>query len=466
MRTQPFKRVLDARMIMSVVATGLMSLVGICAETATNIVFPVLMNEFSVPTSTVQWLTTLYLLVLAVMIPASAWLKKRFMTKHLFAVAVSFFIIGTIICAMAPSFWILLAARVLQGMGTGIALPMMFNIIIEQVPHQHTGLVMGIASLTIGLGPAIGPFWGGLMQSLFGWRMIFLSLLPLLALAALLGLTTIRQSSELVKEGFDVAGYIALSICFICLIYALSNISTLGLTSPLFWFLIALALLFLWLFVRHSAKTSEPLLNLSIIKLPCFSACLAALLILQFIILARSFLIPNFMQLSNGTDAFTAGYLMMPACILCACLSPFAGRFYDKMGPKLPISFGFSVLYLALILEMLFMTRVSNMTIMLICLVYSFGQAFASNLTTFALKNLPPERYSDGTAIINTLQQLFAAMGTAVVSTLVAMGQASQPNNLALGTAIGVQWSLILHAIIGFVMVVLVLRALFIGKNK
>ena len=464
--TTKFNRVLDARLILSVVATGLMSFTGICAETAANIVFPILMEEFSVTTATVQWLTTIYLLVLAIIIPASAWLKKRFLTKRLFGFAITFFIIGTIVCAMAPSFAVLLLGRVLQGIGTGIALPMMFNIIIEQVPHQHTGTIMGISSLTIGLGPAVGPFWGGFISGILGWRGIFITLLPLLVISAILGLVCIRQSSELVCESFDVLGFVELSISFICLIYATSNISTLGITNPFFLALVALSLLFFALFIRHSTKIDMPLLNLATVKNSCFSFCLTALLTMQFVILARSFLIPNFLQLGRGESAFTAGNVMMVACIVGAVLAPFAGRFYDKMGPKLPITFGFSVILLALLGEMFFMTHVGPYIVMAFCILFTFGQAFAMSITTFALKNLPPERYSDGTAIINTMQQLFGAMGTAIASTLIAFGQASMPNDLALGTTLGAQWALYFHAGLGALMLFLVIMGLRAGKNK
>ena len=140
MSTFTFERRLDARLIIAVIATGLMSFTGICVETAMNVVFPTLMKEFNIPTSTVQWVTTIYLLVLAIIIPASSWLKKRFMTRTLFGASLALFIVGTLLGLWSPSFSVLMLGRILQGAGTGIALPMMFNIIIEQVPTKNIGL--------------------------------------------------------------------------------------------------------------------------------------------------------------------------------------------------------------------------------------------------------------------------------------------------------------------------------------
>lgn len=126
-----FERVLDARLVMSIVATGIMSFSGVCVETAMNVTFPTLMREFSVDTATVQWMTTAYLLVLAAVVPVSGYLNRRFRTRHIFCFAMAFYIAG-IVCGMtAQVFGALLLGRVLEGIGTGVALPLMFNIITE-----------------------------------------------------------------------------------------------------------------------------------------------------------------------------------------------------------------------------------------------------------------------------------------------------------------------------------------------
>lgn len=461
MSTFTFERRLDARLIIAVIATGLMSFTGICVETAMNVVFPTLMKEFNIPTSTVQWVTTIYLLVLAIIIPASSWLKKRFMTRTLFGASLALFIVGTLLGLWSPSFSVLMLGRILQGAGTGIALPMMFNIIIEQVPTKNIGMIMGFATLTIALGPAVGPSLGGFIISFAGWRMIFGCLLPILMVSAIGGLSCIRQSSPLSKEPFDVSGFLMLSVSFICLIYALSNISVLSATSPIFLGLLCIAILFLALFIRHCRKAVNPLLNLNILHTKRYSFCLMALLLLQFFTLSRGFMIPNLFQLSNGLNAFEAGCIVLPACIIGALLDPISGRTYDQFGAKLPILFGMSCIFIEMILEVFFMCHVSSTVMMGICVIYCLGQGFGqSNITTYALRGLPLENNADGTAVINTLQQLFGAIGTAVTSTLVSMGQTAVPDNLAAGTALGTQWALILNAILAVIMVVLVLLGL------
>ena len=191
-----FERKIDRKLILSIIAAGIMSFSGVVVETAMNVTFPTLMKEFQVGTSTVQWITTGYLLILSVIIPASSWLKRRFRTKTLFLTANILFITGTILCASAPTFALLLMGRLIQGVGTGIALPLMFNIVLEQAPYNKMGVMMGIASLITAVAPAVGPSLGGMIVNLLGWRMIFVVLLPLLILSLLFGLTSIRQVSS------------------------------------------------------------------------------------------------------------------------------------------------------------------------------------------------------------------------------------------------------------------------------
>ena len=179
---ESFEKKIDAKLVLSILAAGIMSFSGVVVETAMNVTFPTLMKEFGIGTSTVQWITTGYLLILAVIIPASSYLKKRFTTKALFVTAISLFIVGTVMAAVTPVFSLLLVGRLIQGVGTGIALPLMFNIVLEQVPEDKLGFMMGLASLITAMAPAVGPSIGGLIVSNFGWRMIFVALLPLLIL--------------------------------------------------------------------------------------------------------------------------------------------------------------------------------------------------------------------------------------------------------------------------------------------
>ena len=164
-----FQRRLDARLVLSVVAIGVMSFAGVVVETAMNIAFPALMTEFGVSTARVQWITTGYLLVLAAIMPISSLLNRRFRTRSLFLAAMALFVAGTVLCAAAPRFDLLIGGRLIQGVGTGIALPLMFNVVLKQAPLDRLGTMMGVATLITAIAPAVGPSLGGYLIGALGW---------------------------------------------------------------------------------------------------------------------------------------------------------------------------------------------------------------------------------------------------------------------------------------------------------
>ena len=159
-----FERRLDARLVVSIVAVGIMSFAGEAVETAMNVAFPALMGEFGVNTATVQWVTAGYLLVLSAIMPVSSFLNRRFRARTLFLAAMLTFLAGTIMSAAALHFALLIGGRILQGIGTGVALPLMFNIVLQQVPHERMGTMMGLATLITAIAPAVGPSLGGFLR--------------------------------------------------------------------------------------------------------------------------------------------------------------------------------------------------------------------------------------------------------------------------------------------------------------
>lgn len=328
-----FEKKIDAKLVLSILAAGIMSFSGVVVETAMNVTFPTLMKEFGIGTSTVQWITTGYLLILAVIIPASSYLKKRFTTKTLFVTAISLFIVGTVMAAVTPVFSLLLVGRLIQGVGTGIALPLMFNIVLEQVPEDKLGFMMGLASLITAMAPAVGPSIGGLIVSNFGWRMIFVALLPLLILSLLFGVFSIRQVTKTEKISFQVADYLFLAVGFACFIFATSTASEAGWTSLPVIALFAVSIIALVIFYRRSARAKEPLIDVKIFGCLPFTLSVLVLVFIQFICLGLGFLIPNYAQIVSGQGAFAAGCLLLPGCLLGAALSPISGRMTWRWPP-------------------------------------------------------------------------------------------------------------------------------------
>lgn len=460
-----YERALSARLVLSVVATGIMSFSGVVVETAMNVTFPALMAEFGVGTSTVQWITTGYLLVLSAIIPASAWLQRRFTTRTLFTAAVALFAAGTLLAAFSPAFSFLLAGRLVQGVGTGIALPLMFNIVLEQAPFDRMGLMMGVASLITAIAPAIGPSVGGLIVEQFGWRTIFIALLPLLACSFAMGVCSIRQTRETERTPFRTVDWLVLAAAFSCFVFATSGASDAGWLSVRTGALLAATAALLAVFVVRSAHADRPLVRVEVFRCRAFCASLGAIVLIQFICLGLGYLIPNFAQMSLGQNAFVAGCLLLPGCALAAVMTPFSGRLLDRLGARPPIIAGCVSIVACTALFSLLAPRLSPALIAVVYLLFSFGQGAAfGNTMTNGIRQLPEPLSADGNAVVNTFQQLAGALGTSVVSTVVATAQAGA-TDLAAATADGTAQSFLLLCALALCALGCSLAALF-GRRR
>lgn len=450
-----FERKLDLKLILSVIAAGLMSFTGVVVETSMNVTFPTLMKQFQVDTAMVQWITTGYLLVLSVIIPLSSFLKKRFYMKQLFIFAISIFIAATVMCMTASNFWLLLLGRLLQGIGTGIALPLMFNIVLEQAPYEKMGFIMGIASLVTAIAPAVGPSFGGLIVNTLGWRMIFAFLLPLLFVSMILGIYAIRQSSRTEKIAFDVFGYLLLAACFICFIFAINLASSFGWVSIPVTGLFLISFAALILFIRRSGKKDKPLIDIHVFQSRKFNFSILFMILIQFICLGIGFILPNFSQLVSGENALTAGCILLPGCIIGAVLNPFTGKMLDKFGAALPILIGSASALASAVLFVLFLNTATTAGLTGIYVFFAAAQGFTvGNIMTNGLRSLPDWLNADGNAVFSTMQQLAGAMGTSAVSTIVAASQLVRPDDIAEGTRIGTQNAFILLLFLTILMAV------------
>ena len=463
--TEPFTRRIDARLILSVIACGIMSFSGVVVETAMNITFPSLMSEFGVDTATVQWVTTGYLLVLTAIMPLSSFLKRRFRNKTLFAAAICCFAAGTIACAIAPTFSLLIVGRLVQGVGTGLALPLMFNIVIEQAPHDKMGLMMGIATLITATAPAVGPSVGGLIVTLWGWRQIFVVLLPFLACSAIAGLTSLRQVSETEHVSFSVPQFLVLSGSFVCLVFASSCASSAGWLSAQVAGLLAAGVALIAAFAALSRRDPNPLIRIDIFRSRSFAASVAYVVLLQAIVLGLGYLLPYYGQVVNGQDEFGAGCLLLPGCIVGAILAPLGGRILDVFGAKRPLAFGSICQLAAVVLYATVSIGAAPWAFSLIYVLIPLSQGFsAANSVTNGLSYLPTNRKTDGNAAFNTLQQLGGALGTAVMTSIVNAAQ-STSGDLVAGTVAGTQTSF--YVLAGLSIAALcATAAVFVGRGR
>lgn len=429
---------ISTKILCAIFATGILSFCGVAGETAMNITFPVLMKAFSVNTSTVQWVTTIYLLVVACVVPLSAYLKRSFKMKTIFLVANLLSILGVLIDFIAPSFGFVVLGRLVQGMGVGFALPLMFNIILEQVPSRKIGLMMGVGTLITAVAPAIGPIVGGLLTAHFGWRSIFLVQFPILLASLIAGLRSIEQKSEVKRESLDILSLLATIFLFLGLILGLHGIADHAFFSfsVLGWLLIGI--LCLAILIWRSIKLDNPIINLSILKNRKLTGHIIAFFSFQLGSLAMSFLLPNYVQLVNHSNTTSAALMLLPGAIIGAGFAPFSGIILDKMGARKPILIGASLIVFAQLLFSLFGLSLSNTLILVFYMIFMTGLGVAfGNVMTNGQKQLSLDQRADANAIFNTLQQFAGAVGTTLASLIVAMSQANHKFDFAQATAQG-----------------------------
>ena len=283
----------------AVIATGILSFSGVLIETAMNVTFATLIHEFGLSTSKIQWVTTIYLLVIAITIPLSSYFNEHFSARKLFLIANLFFLVGVLTNCFSANFAMLLFGRLLQGIGTGIGLPLMFHLILTKAPLHKRGMMMGIGTLTTSIAPAIGPTYGGIIAHALDWRYIYIFLLPLVIISLFLGLAALPREIAKTPKKLAFRPVIALSIMFFAFISALSAEHLLT-----FALLFVIGMIGAVMFVRFNRK--ETLIDLGIMKNRRFVALIFSLLVYQALLLGLSFILPIFLQVSAGFSSSVA----------------------------------------------------------------------------------------------------------------------------------------------------------------
>lgn len=443
----------------AIFATGILSFSGVIIETSMNIAFPTLMKEFNLATNTVQWLTSIYLLTISIIVPLSANLKAHFKTKKLFITANLLYLSGLIIGACAPNFEFLLLGRIVEGLGTGIALPLMFNIIMEQVPKSRVGVMMGIGNMITGIAPALGPTFGGLVVAHLGWRWIFYIMIPFILISLVLGIGGIRQKSQLREVKFDLLSMLLIAIFFIGMILGFSNLSTGNYFAFNCLGAILIALVSLGLLVYRLNRINDPVLDLNLFKNKFFAAHAIGFFLIQIISLGNAFLLPNYIQLVNGDSALIAGLVVLPAGFAGAFLAPFGGSLLDRYGARKPILIGSGFMLLELLIFTIFTSNLSNLLILFIYIFYMGGMGMMMGcVMTDALDHLEKSEVTQGNAILNTLQEFAGAVGTSTTAAFVAFAQRKAGSKGAIPTAHGTHLAYIFLLVLVLVIIVIFMK--------
>lgn len=400
--------------------------IGLFSETALNIALNTLIDVFHTNATTIQWLTTGYLLTLGILVPVSGLLQQWFTTRQLFITSLVFSMIGTVIAAMAPNFEVLMVARIFQALGTALLLPLMFNTILLIIPPEKRGGAMGMIGLVIMFAPAVGPTFSGLVLEDLTWHWIFWICLPFLIIGLVAGILYMENVSQVTKPKIDILSIVLSTIGFGSTVFGFSSAGE----GPEGWGstkvigLLIIGVIALILFCWRQLKMEQPMINLRTFRYPMFTLGAVLVFVCFMIIMSSMLLLPMYLQAGLMLSAFMAGLTLLPGGIINGLLSPIMGKFFDRYGPKWLVIPG---LFITVIAVWFFSNVTTTTTMAVIVLLHIFLMIGIAMIMmpaqTNGLNQLPKHYYPSGTAIMNTLQQVAGAIGTAVSVSIMSAGQ-------------------------------------------
>lgn len=431
-------------------------------ETIMGVALPKLMEDLQIPATAAQWLTTAFMLTMAVVIPITGYLLQRFNTRPIFIAAMSLFSLGTLISAMAPGFEILLVGRVVQASGTAIMMPLLMTTVMTLVPLASRGRTMGNIAIVMSVAPAIGPTISGLILSVLDWRWMFWLVLPIAIGALILGAARIENVTVPRKVPVDVLSVILSALAFGGLIYGLSTLGVAAEDGALpGWIPLTVGIVGLIAFVLRQLalqKNDRALLDLRTFTSTTFTVSTIMMFVSMMALFGTLIMLPIYLQTVLGLEPVVTGLLMLPGGLVMGLLGPIVGRLYDRVGPRVLLIPG-SIIVSGVIWSMTLMNEHTPFALVLVAhITLSVGLALMfTPLFTAGLGSVRPSLYSHGSAIVGTVQQLAGAVGTALfVAVMSTQMLALKADGLSVtsATAGGIQAAFFCGAIISLFAVV------------
>lgn len=378
---------------------------------------PRLQEQFGVSERAAGWLTTAFMLTMAVVIPITGWFLQRVTTRQAFAIAMTVFAAGTLIAAVAPAFWVLLGARIIQASGTAVMMPLLMTTLMNVVPEHDRGRVMGNVTMAISVAPALGPAVSGVILQSLSWRWIFGLVLPLVVVMAAAGMRKLKNVGEPSAGSVDAFSVAVSALGFGTVVYGLSLIgATDQPVSP--WVLIPAGVAILGVFVWRQLvlqRSDRPLLDLRAFTHRNFTLSLVLMSVAFMAFLSVLFLLPQYFQNARHLSTLQTGLLLIPGGLAMGLLGPRVGKVYDKFGGRLlviPGAVGITaslVLFTQIGLTTPYWVILLMHVLMMVSLALVFTPVF-----TLGLGALPQHLYSHGSSLLGTLQQVAGAAGAAV----------------------------------------------------
>jgi EmrB/QacA subfamily drug resistance transporter len=407
----------EVKIVAAVVVLGVV--MSLLDTTIVSVALDTLSRDLHSPLSTIQWVTTGYLLSLAMVIPLAGWLSERFGSKRVWMVSVAVFAISSALCGIAWSAESLILFRVLQGFGGGLIMPVGMSVLAQTAGPRHMGRVMSVIGMPMLLGPVLGPVLGGLIVTNTAWEWIFYVNVPIAAVSLLLAARLLNPRQGRADAGkLDWIGVALLSPGLASVVFGLAETETSGgLSATIAWGPIAGGIALIALFVRHALRARRPLIDMHLFHSAGFSAAAASVFLLGAALFGAMLLLPLYYQVDRGETALSAGLLMAPQGIGAALVMPISGRLTDRIGGGRVALFGITVMTLATF-PLVGVGPTSSYTwLAVVLLVRGIGLGCSMMPTmASAYAVVRSDQVPEATSVLNTLQRVGGSMGTALLA--------------------------------------------------
>lgn len=397
-------------------------------EMMLGVALPTLISDLDITPTTGQWLTTAYLLILAVLIPATGFVLRRFNTRPIFLTSMTLFLIGTVIAVIAPGFSVLLAGRILQAVGTAVFVPLLITTTMRLVPVSRRGRMMAIVTAVPAIAPAVGPAVSGLILSQLSWRWLFILMLPIIVATLILAAVKLRNVTVPERATLDGVSLLLSIVGFGSLVYGLASIGeSVSGHAPINPYLpILIGVIGVAAFVYRQVwlqRHRDPMLNMRIFTTRAYVLPTIVMTFLPMMGFAITIVLPLILAGVLGLTTLQMGLFLFPGGAMIAIVSALGGRIYDKVGPR-PLAIPGSILWVASIWFLTTITENTSVWLALgVYLILTGAQAMMwAPMTTSALSSLPDNLYAHGTAALSTIQQLAGAIGTAILISAYTIG--------------------------------------------
>nr|WP_321315495.1 MFS transporter [uncultured Ligilactobacillus sp.] len=410
--------------VLAVIAGSCLGFIGILIGTSLIVTFPTLIKQFNLPLYIIQWLSSGYYLCATIIMSTTSVVMRSFSLKKIFILSSCLFLIGMITSFLASNFIILLIGCLINAIATGLATPLMYQIVFSTVNQADYGKYDGIVTMIKSFGPAFGPTYGGILTSLFSWKLIFLGTIPLLVIAFIIGMYALPHQNDSNRQSFlstfNFKGLILFGGMLVSFSIFVNQLGTLNLKNLVFMSVMLLGLGIL--FIHNNQHTSKKYLNFNVLKNKIVKKRAFNFFSLQFINLSIAFLLPIYCEELLHLTPFLAGLLTLPGALVGALISPLTGKFYDKYGAFKTFLFSNTFIVISLILFLLLYPHLSIELVVLIYVIFRVGYSMGfGNLMADAGKYVTKNNRSTLSALFNTFQQYSGSIGNTLMATFISI---------------------------------------------